>query len=103
MFPMVTLPKLRLAGFDPSVPGETPVPDNAIVSVGLEAFEVIVIVPLALPVAVGVKVTLKVALCPAVSVTGAVMPLKLKAVPLIATCEMVTVDPPVFVSVSDRV
>jgi hypothetical protein len=55
------------------------------VSDGLEAFEVIVIVPLALPADAGVNVTLKVALCPDVRVTGAVMPLRLNPVPLIPT------------------
>jgi len=42
LLPTVTLPKLRLVGFDPSVPGATPVPDKGIVRVGLDAFEVIV-------------------------------------------------------------
>jgi hypothetical protein len=89
-------------GFDPSVPGATPVPDNAIASVGLEAFEVIVTVPLAAPAAVGVNVTLNVVLCPAVNVMGTVTPLRLNPVPLIPTCEIVTLDPPVFVTVSDK-
>jgi hypothetical protein len=98
----VTLPKLRLLGFDPKVPAVTPVPDNPIVSVGLEAFEVIVMLPLALAADAGVNVTLKVALCPAASVTGAVIPLKLNPVPLMPTCEIVTLVPPVLVTVSDR-
>jgi hypothetical protein len=72
------------------------------VRVGLEALEVTVTVPLALAADVGVKVTLKVVLCPAVRVTGAVMPLSVNPVPLIATCEMVTLVPPVLVTVSDR-
>jgi hypothetical protein len=79
------LPKLRLLGLDPRAPGATPVPDNGMVRVGLEASEVIVIVPLTLPAAAGVNVALKVALCPAVSVTGAVIPLRLNPVPLIPT------------------
>ena len=103
MVPTVTLPKLRLVGFDPSAPGVAPVPDRGIVRVGLEAFEVIVTLPVTVTADVGANVTLKLVLCPAVSVTGAVMPLRLKPVPLIATDEMVTVDPPVFVIVSDRV
>ena len=85
MFPTVTLPKLRLVGFDPSVPGATPVPDNGMVGVGLEAFEVTVTLPLTLPADAGVNLTLKVVLCPAVSVTGAVIPLRLNPVPLIPT------------------
>ena len=51
----------------------------------MEAFELIVTVPLALPAEVGANVTLKLALCPAVSVTGAVIPLKVNPVPLTAT------------------
>lgn len=81
MLPTVTFPKLRLVGFDPSTPGAIPVPDNGMVSAG--AFEVTVTLPVTLPAAAGVNVTVKVALCPAVSVAGVVMPLKLKPVPLI--------------------
>lgn len=102
MFPTVTLPKLRLVGFAPRAPGVTPVPDRGMVKVGLEPFEVIVTLPLALPADAGVNVTVKLALCPEVSVTGAVMPLRLNPAPLIATDEIVTVEPPVFVIFSER-
>jgi hypothetical protein len=68
----------------------------------LEAFEVIVMAPLAAPPADGANFALKVALWPAVSVTGAVIPVRLNPVPLIPTCEIVTLDPPVFVTVSDK-
>src|SRR5215467_7587435 len=84
LLPTVTLPKLRLVGLDPSAPGVTPVPVRGMVRVGLEALEVMVTEPVALPAAVGVKVTLKVALWPEVSVRGAVMPLMVKPAPLIA-------------------
>ena len=87
---------------DPSVPGAIPVPDNAIVRVGLEAFEVMVTVPLAAPAAVGVNVTLNVVLCPAFNVTGTETPFRLKPVPVIPTCEIVTLVPPVLVTVSDK-
>ena len=83
--PTITLPKLRLLGLDPNAPGATPVPASGIVTVGLDAFEVIVIAPLALPADVGVNVALKVALCPAASVTGAAVPLRLNPVPLTPT------------------
>src|SRR5215471_21576845 len=73
LLPRVTLPKLRVVGFDPSDPAVTPVPVRGMVSVGLEALEVMVTEPVALLAAVGVKVTLKVALWPAASVAGAVM------------------------------
>jgi len=102
LLPTITLPKPRLVGFEPSAPGVTPVPDNGMARVGFEAFEVIVTLPLTLPADVGVNVTLKLALCPAVSVTGAVIPLTLNPVPLIPTCEIVTLEPPVFVIVCDR-
>ena len=84
LFPTVTLPKLRLVGLDPRAPALTPVPVRGMDRVGLEALEVMLTVPVALLAAVGVKVTLKVAVWPEVSVTGAVMPLMVKPVPLIA-------------------
>lgn len=83
LLPTVTLPKPRLVGFDPSVPGATPVPDNGILRVG--AVEVIVTLPLILPELPGVNVTVKLVLCPAASVTGAVIPLKLNPEPLTPT------------------
>ena len=49
------------------------------------AFEVIVTLPLTLAAEAGVNVTVKLALCPAVSVTGVVIPTKLNPVPLIPT------------------
>ena len=79
MLPTVTLPKLRLVGFDPTAPSATPVPDNGMVRLGLDAFEVTVTLPLTLPADAGVNVTLKLALWPAVSVTGVVIPLRLNA------------------------
>jgi hypothetical protein len=101
--PTITLPMLKVTGLTLSCPtAATPVPDSGTVSVGFVAFEVRVTVPLALPAAVGVNVTLKLALCPAVSVTGAVIPLRLNPLPLIPTCEIVTLLPPVFVTVSDN-
>jgi len=85
LLPTVTLPKLRLVGFAPSVPGVTPVPDNGMLNVGFEALDVIVTLPLTLPADDGVNETVKVALWPVVSVTGVVIPLKLKPEPLTAT------------------
>ena len=102
LLPTVTLPKVRLAGFDPSAPGVTAVPDNGMVRVGFEALDVTVRLPLALPASCGVNVTVKVALWPAASVAGAVIPLWLKLVPLIPTWEMVTLEAPVLVNVSAR-
>ena len=84
-FPTVTLPKLRLKGLAPSVPGVTPVPDKGTVRVGFEALDVMVRLPLALPAEDGANETLNVVLCPAVRVTGVVIPLKLNPDPLIPT------------------
>lgn len=75
LLPTFTFPKLRLVGFEVSAPGETPVPDRAIVNVGLGALEVIVTVPLAFPLDVGVNISVKVVLCDALRVNGAVIPL----------------------------
>ena len=85
LLPTVTLPKLRVVGLAPSVPGVTPVPDNGIDRVGLEALDVMVMLPLALPAEDGLNETVKVVLCPAVRVRGAVMPLRLNPLPLIVT------------------
>jgi len=85
LVPTTTLPREIVVGETLSCPvAAVPVPDSAMVRVGLEALEVRVTVPVALPPAVGANATLKVVLCPAVSVTGAVMPLRVKPVPLIA-------------------
>lgn len=100
--PTITLPKLRLVRLEASAPGVTPEPDNGTVKVGVVAFEEIVRLPVSLAAEGGANVTLKLVLCPAVSVTGAAIPLSVKPVPLIPTCEIVTLEPPVFVMVSDR-
>jgi hypothetical protein len=68
----------------------------------LGAFDVIVTLPLELPADCGLKLAVKLVLCPAPSVNGVVIPLKLKPVPLIPTCEMMTLEPPVLVTISDK-
>ena len=103
LLPTVTLPKLKLDGFGDRSPGEIAVPDSETPSVGFDPFEVIVTVPLALPAAVGVNVTLNVVYAPAAKVIGVVTGLKLKPVPLMATFEIVTDDPPLFVIFVDKV
>lgn len=103
LVPATTLPIAMGAGVAVSCPAVAdPVPVRGMVKVGLEPFEVTVTLPLALPADSGAKVTLKVALCPAVSAAGVEIPLTVNPVPLLPTCEMVTVDPPVFVTVSDN-
>jgi len=103
VLPTTTLPKLRLAGFAPKAPGATPVPDTGMVRVGLDALEVRLTLPEALPAADGANETLKVVLWPAVRVSGTLVPLRLNPVPPAAACEMVTLVPPVLVTVSDSV
>jgi hypothetical protein len=102
--PATTLPMANVAGFTPSCPDATdvPVPVTGIVKVGFDAFELTVTLPLAAAADAGVNFTLNVAPWPAVRVTGVVIPLTLNPVPLAATAEIVTLDPPVFVTVSER-
>ena len=77
-------------------------PDSEIFSVEFDAFDTMDSVPLALPDAVGVKVAVNVTLWFAASVVGSVRPLIENADPVIFACEIVTDEPPVFVSVSDK-
>lgn len=100
MLPTVTLPNERLVGLDPKAPNATPVPDKTLVSVEFDASEVIVIVPLALPLVCGAKATVRVVLCEALSVSGVVIPLSSNPVPLTEACEMFTLDPPLLVRVT---
>src|ERR1700684_186776 len=83
LLPTVKLPKLRLLGLAASVPGVTPVPDKGMIKVVLRAYEVMVMLPLAFVADCGANVMVKAALCPAVSVIGALIPLRLNPVPLI--------------------
>ena len=84
--PVNTLPTATGVGDADSVPAVVePVPDKAMVNVGLDPFEVTVTLPLALLADAGVKVTVKEALCPAATVAGVEIPLTVKPVPLAAT------------------
>ena len=53
-----------------------------------------------MPTEVGAKVTLNVVLCPAVSVTGGVIPEMMNPAPVSPTAEIVALVPPVFLIVS---
>jgi hypothetical protein len=92
--------KVRLVGDAVRVAGVTAVPVRGIDKLGFEAFEATVTVPLNVPADVGVKVTLNDALCPGVKVTGGVIPEILNPVPAAVAAEIVTLVPPVFVTVS---
>ena len=61
-FPTITLPKLRLVGETASVPVCVPVPESAISSGELEAFDTTAKVPLVAPELAGAKITVKVVL-----------------------------------------
>ena len=99
--PVATAPKLRLVGFDPSWPvaADVPLPLKGTVIVGLAvSLLVIARLPVALPVAVGVKVTAIVADCPAEIVFGVVTPLMVNSAPVSVSNEIVTSVAPVLLS-----
>ena len=58
--------------------------------------------PLAAPLLCGVNVTVKVRLCPAFRVVGAVKPLMANPAPVMFAVAMCSSDPPVLVRVSER-
>ena len=100
--PTVTLPKLRLVGDTDNWPAAVPVPENVILRGEFDAFDTTDRLPLAAPAPAGVKVAVNVTLWFAVRVRGKVNPLTEKAAPVKFACEMLMVDPPVLVSVSDK-
>ena len=92
--------KVKLVGDAVKAPTDTAVPLSGIAKLGLEASEVTVAVPVKVPAEVGAKFTVNVALCPAASVTGSVIPETLNPVPDAVTAEIVALVPPVFLIVS---
>jgi hypothetical protein len=98
--PTTTLVNVRLAGVAVSAAGDAPVPLNAIVKLGFDAFDVMEMLPLKLFADGGVNVTLNEALCPGVNVRGVVIPDMLNPLPLSVAAEIVMLEPPVFLSVS---
>ena len=100
--PTTTLPKLKLAGEAINCPTAAPVPVIEMMSDGLEAFDVIEMLPVALPAEVGLKPAPKVKLCPGASVKGKLSPVTLKPDPEALAWLTMTVDPPELVRVSGR-
>ena len=98
--PKATVPNARLLGFDVIAPAVAPVPDNGMVRLGLDASEVMLMLPLADPDAIGAKVKVKLVLCPALKVRGVLIPPSAKPDPLTATCEIVMLDELELVTVS---
>ena len=84
------------------VPCVTPVPESGMLKMESEPLEVMLTLPLAAPLAVGLKSTVKDVLWPAVNVKGKANPLKLNPVPLAVAAEIVRLVPPVLVSASDK-
>jgi hypothetical protein len=100
--PTTTLPKLRLAGDTANWPAAVPVPARAMLSGEFDALDTTERLPLAAPALAGAKVAVNVTLWFAVRVRGRLNPLMEKTAPVKFACEMVTVDPPELVSVSDK-
>jgi len=73
---------------------------SAIVSGEFGALLTTVTVPVALPAVVGANCAVKVAICPALIVNGAAIPLMLKPVPEAVAWEIVKLAVPLFVSVT---
>jgi len=103
LLPTWTVPKLRPAGFAATVPAETPVPEREMLTVGFDPLSLIVIPPFTKPLDWGANVTLKLVLCPGESVNGGVNPLKLKPLPVAVAWEILRLEPPEFVRVSEVV
>ena len=103
LVPTATFPATAtVVGTAVSVPpvAATDVPLSGIAKLGFDAFDVTVAVPVNVIADVGAKVTVNVVLCPAVNVTGGVIPEMVNPVPDAATAEIVALVPPVLVSVS---
>jgi hypothetical protein len=83
LVPTVTFPNARVNGETAREPAAVPFPDSGILRVEGFALETTETLPLALPVVVGVKISLKVTLWPAVRVKGTVRPCWRKPVPLV--------------------
>lgn len=98
--PTVTVPNAKLLGCNVIAPAVAPVPDNGMVRVGLGASEVMLMLPLVDPDAIGAKVKVKLVLCPPLKVRGVLIPPSAKPDPLTATCEIVMLDELELVTVS---
>ena len=102
LWPTCTFVNVMLAGFGVSVPGVTPVPLSGMLRLGFEPVDVMFTLPLKVPLPLGLKCTVNDVLAPAFNVKGKVSPLKLNPAPLALAAEIVRLDPPVLVSVSDE-
>jgi hypothetical protein len=92
-----------LVGFATRLPAATAVPESAMFNGLPEPSLVSATFPLTAPIAVGLNVTLKVALCPGARIAGTVKPEMAKPVPVAVAWLMVRLVPPVLLTVSVRV
>lgn len=103
LLPTTALPRFIALGVIVSDPaGDTPVPESATVTVGSDAFELILMLPLAAPAPAGFQLTFSVADCPGESESGSVRPLSENPLPFIAIDETVRPRRPEFVSFRER-
>jgi len=100
--PTATLPKLRLPGDTANWPAAASAPESAITRGEFEAFDTNDRLPLAVPPPDGANVAVNVTLPLGLRARGRVNPVIEKAAPVKLACEMVTPDPPVLVTVSDK-
>ena len=105
LVPVTTFPRPKVVGFTLSCPVDDviPVPDSAIVPVGLEASDVTVAVALNGPAAFGVNVMLSVALCPAPIEAGMLGAVTVKYLLEIVALLIETDVVPEFVAVTVKV
>lgn len=108
LLPTTTLPRPRLAGLTASCPEvvvvpEVPVPESARLIALFDALLATAAVASKVPAALGANLMLKVALCPAATVTGRVGAVKEKYWLEIDTLLMVTDAGPELVAVADSV
>lgn len=101
--PISTLPNDNDVGESANCPTLDPFPESEMLSVGSEAFEATVSMPLLLPLTVGANVTGSAVLCPAAIATGTPKLPRLNPLPLTTAWEMETLEPPEFVRVTDNV
>jgi len=78
--------------------GAVPVPESETAKVELEALDITVMPPFTLAADCGVNTALKGTLAPGLRTKGTLNPLMLNPDPVAVACEIVTLDPPVFVS-----
>jgi hypothetical protein len=101
LVPTATVPKFNAPTLEVNRPAGTPVADNAMASLGFDAFESTEIIPVKSPLAPGVQRTRNVMLCPLPRLTGKVKPPTPKPMPATVACEIVAVALPEFVNVSN--